>query len=209
MPAMMLPNRLIAVLLSFTLVFSFTPSIAFADTFADNEANSQTTTEKIGSGENVTNKNTADSPSADGVNPSDSSTNNQGNSDNASTSASDGSNERSNSNARAISNDNDQTNKEEADNETNDQANSWRYIDGEQIYSYEGASTEAVDPNAPMPLAAAPGVSSYATWYKSNGITSYTYKETPSSSGQNISVSGVNVLVLMFRITKELLIGRK
>ena len=187
MPTTTLSNKLIAVLLSFALVFSFTPSIAFAD----NETNSQTTAEEAGSGENSTNENTADSSLTDGTDPSDSSTNNQDNSTSStSTSVSDGSKQVS-SNARTVSNDNNQTNTETADNEANDQANSWRYIDGEQIYSYGGASTEAVDPNMPMPLAAAPGASSYATWYKSNGTTSYTYKETPSSSGQNISVSGV------------------
>ncbi len=187
MPTTTLPNKLIAVLLSFALVFSFTPSIAFAD----NETNSQTAAEEVGSGENSTNENTADPSLTDGTDSSDSSTNNQDNSTSStSISASDGS-EQTNSNARTASNESDQTNTEASNNEANDQANSWRYIDGEQIYSYEGASTEAVDPNMPMPLAAAPGASSYATWYKSNGTTSYTYKATPSSSGQNISVSGV------------------
>ena len=183
----MLPNKLIAVLLSFALVFSFTPSIAFAN----NEANSQIAAEEATSSESNSSENTADSSSSDGTNPSDSSIDNQNNSTSSFSTSVNDSNEESNSNARITSNNNDQTNTEIPDNEANDQANSWRYIDGEQIYSYEGASTEAVDPNMPMPLAAAPGASSYATWYKSNGTTSYTYKETPSSSGQNVSVSGV------------------
>ena len=182
-----LSNKLIAVLLSFALVFSFTPSIAFAE----NEANSQTTAEEAGSDENNTNENTADSSPVDGTNPSDSSASSQNNSTSSSSTSVSGSDEQVNSNARTASNDNNQTSIEASDTEANDQANSWRYIDGEQIYSYEGASTEAVDPNTPMPFAAAPDAFSYATWYKSNGTSSYTYKETPSSSGQNISVSGV------------------
>ena len=182
-----LSNKLIAVLLSFALVFSFTPSIAFAE----NEANSQTTAEEAGSDENNTNENTADSSPVDGTNPSDSSASSQNNSTSSSSTSVSGSDEQVNSNARTASNDNNQASIEASDTEANDQANSWRYIDGEQIYSYEGASTEAVDPNTPMPFAAAPDAFSYATWYKSNGTSSYTYKETPSSSGQNISVSGV------------------
>ena len=39
-------------------------------------------------------------------------------------------------------------------------------------------------------FAASPGASSHATWYKSNGTTSYTYKAEPDDAGQNISVSG-------------------
>ena len=187
MPTTTLSNKLIAVLLSFALVFSFTPSIAFAE----NEVNSQTAAEEAGSDENNTKENTTDSSLADGTDPSDSSVSSQNNSTSSfSTSASD-SDEQINSNARTSSSDNNQANAEAVNTEANDQANSWRYIDGEQIYSYEGTTTEAVDPNTPMPFAAAPGASSYATWYKSNGISSYTYKETPSSSGQNISVSGV------------------
>ena len=187
MPTMTLSNKLIAVLLSFALVFSFTPNIAFAD----NETNSQVTAEEAGSDENNTKENTTDSSLADGIDPSDSSVSSQNNSTSSfSTSASD-SDEQINSNARTSSSDNDQANAEAVNTEANDQANSWRYIDGEQIYSYEGATTEAVDPNTPMPFAAAPDAFSYATWYKSNGTSSYTYKETPSSSGQNISVSGV------------------
>ena len=182
-----LSNKLIAVSLSFALVFSFTPSIAFAE----NEANSQTTAEEAGSDENNTNENTADSSPVDGTNPSDSSASSQNNSTSSSSTSVSGSDEQVNSNARTASNDNNQASIEASDTEANDQANSWRYIDGEQIYSYEGASTEAVDPNTPMPFAAAPDAFSYATWYKSNGTSSYTYKETPSSSGQNISVSGV------------------
>ena len=187
MPTTTLSNKLIAVLLSFALVFSFTPSIAFAE----NEANSQTTAEEAGSDENNTNENTADSSLVDRTNPSDSSASRQNNSISSSSAPVSGSDEQTNSNARTASSDNDQANTKTANTEANDQANSWRYIDGEQIYSYEGATTEAVDPNIPMPFAAAPGASSYATWYKSNGTSSYTYKETPSSSGQNISVSGV------------------
>ena len=187
MPTTTLSNKLIAVLLSFALVFSFTPSIAFAE----NEANSQTTAEEAGSDENNTNENTADSSLVDRTNPSDSSASRQNNSISSSSAPVSGSDEQTNSNARTASSDNDQANTKTANTEANDQANSWRYIDGEQIYSYEGATTEAVDPNIPMPFAAAPGAFSYATWYKSNGTSSYTYKETPSSSGQNISVSGV------------------
>ena len=155
-----------------------------------NEANSQTTAEEAGSDENNTNENTADSSPVDGTNPSDSSASSQNNSTSSSSTSVSGSDEQVNSNARTASNDNNQASIEASDTEANDQANSWRYIDGEQIYSYEGASTEAVDPNTPMPFAAAPDAFSYATWYKSNGTSSYTYKETPSSSGQNISISG-------------------
>ena len=79
---------------------------------------------------------------------------------------------------------------ESNENETNDNANSWRFENGDQVYSYEGASTEVVDPYAITPFAAAPNASSYATWYKSNGITSYTYKAKPSDKGKIINISG-------------------
>ena len=187
MPTTTLSNKLIAVLLSFALVFSFTPSIAFAD----NETNSQVTAKEAESGENNANEHTTDSSLADGTDPSDSSVSSQNNSTSSFSTLASDSDEQINSNARTSSSDNDQANAEAVNTEANDQANSWRYIDGEQIYSYEGATTEAVDPNTPMPFAAAPDAFSYATWYKSNGTSSYTYKETPSSSGQNISVSGV------------------
>lgn len=135
MPTMTLSNKLIAVLLSFALVFSFTPNIAFAD----NETNSQVTAEEAGSDENNTKENTTDSFLADGIDPSDSSVSSQNNSTSSfSTSASD-SDEQINSNARTSSSDNDRANAEAVNTEANDQANSWRYIDGEQIYSYEGA----------------------------------------------------------------------
>lgn len=187
MPTSTLSDKLIAVLLSFALILSFVPNVAFAD----NEANSQTATEEAGSGINNSKETSIGSTSDKETDLPGSSSNSQSNSALESLTSANGSNEQTSHNARTASSDNDQKNVETADNEANDQANSWRYIDGEQIYSYEGASTEAVDPNTLMPLAAAPGASSYATWYKSNGTTSYTYKETPSSSGQNISVSGV------------------
>ena len=70
-------------------------------------------------------------------------------------------------------------------------ANSWRFDDGDRVYSYEGASTDASDFYGIAPFAAESGASSYATWYKSNGTTSYTYKAKPSDAGKTISVSGV------------------
>lgn len=76
------------------------------------------------------------------------------------------------------------------ENEASDNANSWRFENGDQVYSYEGASTEVVDPYAITPFAAAPNASSYATWCKSNGITSYTYKAKPSDKGKIINISG-------------------
>ena len=41
--------------------------------------------------------------------------------------------------------------------------------------------------------AAENNATSYATWYKSNGTTSYTYKASPNSAAQNIGVSGVKL----------------
>ncbi|MEE0344728.1 MAG: GH25 family lysozyme [Eggerthellaceae bacterium] len=79
---------------------------------------------------------------------------------------------------------------ESNENEANDNANSWRFENGDQAYSYEGVSTEVVDPYAIAPFAAAPNASSYATWYKSNGITSYTYKAKPSDKGKVVEISG-------------------
>ena len=106
MPTTTLSNKLIAVLLSFALVFSFTPSIAFAE----NEANSQTTAEEAGSDGNNTNENTADSSLVDRTNPSDSSASRQNNSISSSSAPVSGSDEQTNSNARTASSDNDQAN---------------------------------------------------------------------------------------------------
>ena len=196
-----LPQKIISVLLSITLVSSFIPGLAYADEPASDQSNqanqtSQTSQDDSSSSADNTSSTSGGSNSA----ASDSETNNgtartgtnnsnsinSSDSDSNSNNSSNGSSTSDAANQLAASEEN-LTN----ENEEGDQANSWRYVDGEQFYSYEGATTEALDPNAPAPYAAASGASSYATWYQSNGTTSYTYKETPSSSGQVINVSGV------------------
>lgn len=172
-------NKVLSIILSIVLVVALIPSAAFADT--DNQPeNSETTEQQDAQTIEAASEN-------DSSNSDNSSQDIQAKSSEATTNSSNDNQESENSANKESSSEELQTNS----NEANDQANSWRYVDGDQIYSYEGASTEAVDPYAPMPLAAAPDASSYATWYKSNGTTSYTYKASPSDSGQNIAVSGV------------------
>ena len=170
-------NKFLSVFLSIVLVVTLIPTIAFADTDSQSE------------GSEATEQNTQSDATSEN-NASDSSVSNL----DAQIKNSEATTNSLNDNQESDDSENEKTSSEELQtnsNEANDQANSWRYVDGDQIYSYEGASTEAVDPYATMPLAAAPGASSYATWYKSNGTTSYTYKEDPNDTGQNIAVSGV------------------
>ena len=195
-----LSKKVVSVLLSLALIFSFTPTLAFA--------------ENSNLGENSANQNTAEEGSSTGAN--DNALNDSGNQGNNSASGNSSNQTANNDNSSDSSNidsgtglvrsnevnqkgttdnpaDQQDSASEEAaetnNNEANDQANSWRFIDGDQIYSYEGASTDGGNPGVSL-FAASPGASSHATWYKSNGTTSYTYKAEPDDAGQNISVSG-------------------
>lgn len=40
-----------------------------------------------------------------------------------------------------------------------------------------------------IPFSAVPGASSYATWYRKNGMTSYPYKENPEDAGARVAIS--------------------
>ncbi len=81
----------------------------------------------------------------------------------------------------ATSSDSTSTNSTEAD----DNANSWRYTNGELL------SEDLKQVQSILPLAAANNAYSCATWYASNKTTSYTYKATPTSSKSTVKVSGV------------------
>ena len=172
-----LQSKIISILLSAALVVSFIPSMAFADdaypagTISQDsqEESSQDPSGEIGTTEDIEGNTEVDNQA-----------------DNSETSE----NEIAELNP-SLQSATTESKEQEASNEANDQANSWRYVDGEQIFSYEGVSTDADGVNVVMPFSAAPGASSYATWYKSNGTNSYTYKANPSDSGQTISVSGV------------------
>ncbi|MEF2655705.1 MAG: GH25 family lysozyme, partial [Eggerthellaceae bacterium] len=183
MVAVLLSKKAISVLLSVVLVLSSVPSLAYADvdsSLQDEAASSEISNEQ---GQGVTNA-PNEGEMSDTKNDADEDSSVLEDSNQAL--SREGAPNSSNANSDA-----DQENGLSNSDESNDQANSWRYVDGEQIYSYEGASTEAVDPSTPVPFAAAPGASSYATWYKSNGTTSYTYKANPGDSGQNVAISGV------------------
>ncbi|MGN0301578.1 MAG: S8 family serine peptidase [Anaerotardibacter sp.] len=70
--------------------------------------------------------------------------------------------------------------------ESGDKANSWRYENGELM---QNLGHEATDGSDEIGLfAAEESGTSYATWYKSNGISSYTYRANPTDSNQIISV---------------------
>lgn len=74
--------------------------------------------------------------------------------------------------------------------DSDDPANSWRYSNGQKILVAPEATTgEGLDQSI-SPLAAANGVASYATWYKSNGATSYTWKAQPTDQGTRIAIPG-------------------
>lgn len=74
--------------------------------------------------------------------------------------------------------------------ESDDPANSWRYSNGQKILVAPEATTgEGLDQSV-SPLAAANGVASYATWYKSNGATTYTWKAKPTDQGTRITIPG-------------------
>ena len=65
-------------------------------------------------------------------------------------------------------------------------ANSWRYVNGELM---QNLGHEATDGSGEISLfAAEANGTSYATWYKSNGIDSYTYRANPDGQNQIISV---------------------
>ena len=177
MSGLTIPNKIISILLSTALVVSFIPSVAFADdeypagTVArdSQEESSQDPSGEIGTTEDI-----------EGTTEVDNQANGSGSSENETAEPN-----------PSLQSATTESEEQETRNEVNDQANSWRYVDGEQIFSYEGASTDADGVNTVMPFSAAPGASSYATWYKSNGTNSYTYKANPSDFGQTISVSGV------------------
>ncbi|HJI80193.1 MAG TPA: GH25 family lysozyme [Eggerthellaceae bacterium] len=195
-----LSKKVVSVLLSLALIFSFTPTLAFAENsnLGENSANQNTAEEGSSTGANDNALN--DSENQGNNSASGNSSNQTANNDNSSDSSNIDSGTglvRSNEVNQKGTTDNpadqqDSASEEAAEtnnNEANDQANSWRFIDGDQIYSYEGASTDGGNPGVSL-FAASPGASSHATWYKSNGTTSYTYKAEPDDAGQNISVSG-------------------
>ena len=197
-----LSKKVVSVLLSLALIFSFTPTLAFAENsnLGENSANQNTAEEGSSTGANDNALN--DSENQGNNSASDNSSNQTANNDNSSDSSNIDSGTglvRSNEVNQKGTTDNpadqqDSASEEAAEtnnNEADDKANSWRYVNGEQIYSYEGASTDG-DVSTPgiSPFSAEEGASSYATWYKSNGTTSYTYKAEPDDAGQNISVSG-------------------
>lgn len=165
-------QKVFSILLSSVLVFAFIPTFAFADEANGSIGTSTTKELQIEDNANArtNNSNTPENQSSD-VDTDNNATQNC----NTDMAQSDLYSSGSSANAHSGSLMVDQDASEEVlsnENEANDQANSWRYINGEQIYSYEGTSTEAVNSYAIAPFAAAPGASSYATWYKSNGTTS-------------------------------------
>lgn len=82
-----------------------------------------------------------------------------------------------------------QTTNTSEENRSDDPANSWRYQNGVKIPVSPEATTEDIN-NEISTFAAAPGVASYATWYKSNGATTYSWKAQPTDAATNISVPG-------------------
>ena len=184
------PQKVVSVLLSLALVLSFTPSLAFADEVDTGSASTESKQEA----DDRANSNNVTSGSSESDGNDEAATNNNVQPGNSGSEQNGSRSGDSNASASSDTQDTQQNSAQEesltSENEANDQANSWRFVDGEQIYSYEGASTEAVDPYAITPFAAAPGAASYATWYKSNGMTSYTYKANPNDAGKTINVSG-------------------
>lgn len=71
-----------------------------------------------------------------------------------------------------------------------DPANSWRYENGQKITVTPEATTGDSKDLIISPLAAVEGGASYATWYKTNGATSYTWKAKPTDAGTIIKVPG-------------------
>lgn len=71
-----------------------------------------------------------------------------------------------------------------------DPANSWRYENGQKITVAPEATTGDSKDLIISPLAAVEGGASYATWYKTNGATSYTWKAKPTDAGTIIKVPG-------------------
>ena len=197
-----LSQKIVSILLSLVLIISFTPTLAFAENSNSGENSAAQNTAEEGSGAGAGDDASNDSENQGSTSASDNNSNQISNNDNSSdssnTDSSTGlarSNEANQNDTSGNLTDQQDLASEEAavtnNNEAGDKANSWRFVDGEQIYSYEGASTDGntVTPGI-SPFSAEEGASSYATWYKSNGITSYTYKAHPSDAGQNISVSG-------------------
>lgn len=169
MQAAAVSKKIISVLLSLVMIFSFTPSLAFADEENDTSTSSaEQATEQV-------------EGSTDQSNSEDIKTEQTSNNSSAVEARAD------------AAEDPDQDSNEGSAEEGTDELleNSWRFNNGERVYSYEGASTDEADPYGVAPLAAENNATSYATWYKSNGTTSYTYKASPNSAGQNIGVSGV------------------
>jgi len=197
-----LSKKVVSVLLSLALIFSFTPTLAFAENsnLGENSANQNTAEEgsSTGANDNALNDSENQGNNSASGNSSNQTANNDNSSDSSNIDSGTGlvrSNEANQKGTTDNPADQQDSASEEAaetnNNEADDKANSWRYVNGEQIYSYEGASTDG-DVSTPgiSPFSAEEGASSYATWYKSNGTTSYTYKKEPGDAGQNISVSG-------------------
>ncbi len=96
----------------------------------------------------------------------------------------------SNSVESASNQDNQDDSQENVVDDSDDPANSWRYSNGQKLLVAPEATTgEGLDQSI-SPLAAANGVASYATWNKSNGATSYTWKAQPTDQGTKITIPG-------------------
>ena len=189
MPSLSLPYKITSALLSLLLIFSFVPTFAFADQIATDSTSDNVSNSEQQDGNNGSNNQSdgVDDPEASSSDDAASSTNSEAVEDQeVNDSETFGINTLTESGEDAAQ---DVSSLQTNENEANDQANSWRFVDGDQIYSYEGASTDGGNPGVSL-FAASPGASSHATWYKSNGTTSYTYKAEPDDAGQNISVSG-------------------
>lgn len=197
-----LPQKIVSILLSLVLIFSFTPTIAFAKNESSGENSANQNAAEEDSGASASNDVSNDSDNQGSELTSGDSSNQSANSGSGNSSSNNVSDSSTGAALSSEANQNNTTNNpadqkdsasEEAtktnENEAEDKANSWRFVDGEQIYSYEGASTDGATPGISL-FAAEEDATSHATWYKSNGITSYTYKEKPTDKGKKISISG-------------------
>lgn len=72
--------------------------------------------------------------------------------------------------------------------EGDDSANSWRYVDGKKITVLPEATTEKQYDSGISVLGAMPGVASYATWFKRNGHTTYSWRANPSDKTTDIAI---------------------
>lgn len=76
----------------------------------------------------------------------------------------------------------------ENDLENDDPANSWRYVDGQKVIVSPEATTDEQSNQGISALGAMPGVSTYATWFKRNGHTTYSWRANPTDAITDISI---------------------